>query len=326
MSASPATDGDSSTPESPKSWLDKLGAALPVGLTALATIFASMSNGALQEAMYWKSQAAQDQSKATNQWTLAGFKRDRALVMQATAAQLHALSGYAFPQFDPMGESTPESRKALKWLTETDPKKGGLPAVAMPELDDEIKQLRDAIEAREPEQELLKRAGRMDMAKINAAIDDAEKYTEQTDKDWDPTVKAAAGLIRAQLLGPQTVPVATGKPLAPDSPKVANATAAQAAGFDLEERRYRAESRLNQGIAFLYEIRTRVSTAVSDKYRKKSDYLSYAMLVAQVGAVASSLALARRQKSFLWLFAATVGVIAIGVGGYALLPAMLFAL
>ena len=69
-------------PEAPRSLLEKIGAALPVGLTALATAFAGMSTGALQQAMYWKSQAAQDQSCATNQWSYAGFKRDRALVMQ----------------------------------------------------------------------------------------------------------------------------------------------------------------------------------------------------------------------------------------------------
>jgi hypothetical protein len=296
-------------PEEPKSFLDKVGAALPIALTALATVFASMSNGALQEAMYWKSQAAQDQSKSTNQWTLAGFKRDRALIMQATAAQLRAACGYAPPPFD-AGSTGPDGQPALKWLTETKPDKGGLPAVKLPDLEDEqIKELRDAIEKREPEKELLKKAGRVDMAKINKAIDDAEKYSEQTDKEWDPILKKAADLVRAQLAVKSDDPAAVKK-----------ATAAQAAGFDLEERRYRAESRLNQGIGFLYEIRTKVSSAESDKHRKKSDFLSYAMLVAQIGAVASSLALARKQKSALWLFAAMVGIVAIGVGGYAMVP------
>ena len=316
MSTASLTNGDSDAPrpEEPKGLIDKLGAALPVGLTALATVFASMSNGELQEAMYWKSQAAQDQSRATNQWSLAGFKRDRALIMQATAAQLHAASGYAAPQFQlPKGESGPDVQKALLWLKEPKPEKGGLPAVKLPEVDDEIKQLRDAIEAREPEKELLNRAGRLEMAKITKAIDDAEKFAEQTDKEWDPTLKAAAALVRGQ---------APARSEGGEAPKAAaaNATASQAAGFDLEERRYRAESRLNQGIGFLYEVRTRVSTAESDKHRKKSEYLSYAMLVAQIGAVASSLALARKRKSALWLFAATVGVVAIGVGGYALVP------
>jgi len=314
--ASANTNAATPEPEAPKSLLDKLGAALPVGLTALATVFASMSNGALQEAMYWKSQAAQDQSKATNQWTLAGFKRDRALVMQTTAAQLRAMSGYVTPQLEPPADqSGPHVQKALGWLTQAKPEKGGLPTVKLPDLDEDIKQLRDAIEKREPEREVVKRAGLIPMAKITKAIDDAEKYAEQTDKEWEPVIRTANGLVQAQLVV---------KPGTPDTAKkVANASAAQAAGFELEERRYRAESRLNQGIGFLYEVRTRVSSAQSDKYRTKSYILTAAMLVAQVGAVASSLALARQKKSFLWLFAALVGIIAIGVGGYGMLPTIL---
>ncbi len=309
---------DDAKSDDPKGLLDKLGASLPIALTALATVFASMSNGALQEAMYWKSQAAQDQSRATNQWTLAGFKRDRALVMQATAAQLRAASGYAPVGFVPVpgGVGSDVQLTAGRWLTEHKPEAGGLPTVKLPEIEDaQIKELRDGIEHREPEHDLLKKAGRVDKAKLNKAIDDAEKYAEQTDKEWEPVLKAAAELVRAKLAF---------KPDDPEAQKKAkDATAAQAAGFDLEERRYRAESRLNQGIGFLYEIRTKVSAAESDKNRRKSDYLSYAMLVAQIGAVASSLALARKRKSILWLFAATVGVIAIAVGGYALIPATL---
>ncbi len=316
MSTDPTpTSADAPKPEeSPKNFLDKLGAALPIALTALATVFASMSNGALQEAMYWKSQAAQDQSRSTNQWSLAGFKRDRALIMQATAAQLRATSGYAEPRFDPPKDvSGPEAEKALAWLNEPKPEKGGLPAVKLPEVEDEtIKHLREAIEKREPERDLLKLAGRVPLAKITKAIDDAEKYTEQVDKEWKPTMKVATAWVTGQLAFKRDDPDA--------AKKATNATAAQASGFELEERRYRAESQLNQGIAFLYEIRTKVSAAESDKFRKKSDYLSYAMLVAQIGAVASSLALARKQKSALWLFAAMIGVVAIGVGGYALIP------
>ncbi|MBP3957379.1 hypothetical protein J8F10_19205 [Gemmata sp. G18] len=311
----PAPNPDDKKPEEPKSLIEKAGAALPIALTALATVFASMSNGALQEAMYWKSQAAQDQSKSTNQWSLAGFKRDRALIMQATATQLRALSNYAPAKFDVTLKdvATPEElQKARAWLTERG-EKGGPPPAKLPDIEDEkIKELREAIEHREPERDLLKKAGRVEMVKITKAIDDAEKYTEHTDKEWTPTLNLANGLVRAQL--------AFNPDAADAAKKSASATAAQAVGFDLEERRYRAESRLNQGIGFLYEIRTKVSAAESDKHRKKSEFLSYAMLVAQIGAVASSLALARKQKNVLWLFAAMVGLVSVVVGGYAFIP------
>ena len=303
MSAAPTK------PDEPKSLIDKAGAALPIALTALATVFASMSNGALQEAMYWKSQAAQDQAKVTNQWTHAGFKRDRALTMEAAAAQLRAAVGYAPPAFDASKGESDADKQARAWLAGAN----AFPPVPLPDLDPDLQALRDAIKAREPERDVVKRAGHVDMAKISKAIDDAERAKEQTDAGRDPAVKAAAALVRAR----------TGAAGSPDAAKAA--TAAQAAGFDLEERRYRAESRAEQDIGYLYEIRTKVSAAVSDKYRQKSDYLSYAMLVAQVGAVAASLALARKQRNVLWLFAALVGVAAVSVGGYALVPAGLLA-
>src|SRR5262245_5291280 len=101
---------DEAKPEEPKSLTEKIGAALPIGLTALATIFAGMSTGALQQAMYWKSQAAQDQARATNQWTLAGFKVDRSLVMQTSAAQLWVAADAK--KFEPTPDSSSEAEKA----------------------------------------------------------------------------------------------------------------------------------------------------------------------------------------------------------------------
>ena len=64
----------------------------------------------------------------------------------------------------------------------------------------------------------------------------------------------------------------------------------------------------------------KVSTAESDRHRRKSQSLSYAMLVAQVGAVAASLALSRKKGYSLWFVAGVIGIVAVGFGGYAFLP------
>src|SRR5437588_10308630 len=93
------------TVEEPQGLLDKLGAALPIALTAIATAFAGMSTSELSYAMYWRSAAAQDQAKANDQWTLAGFKRDRSLIVQSTAAILQAVAGAQPPA---NGQPTPE--------------------------------------------------------------------------------------------------------------------------------------------------------------------------------------------------------------------------
>jgi len=318
---------ESARPEEPKGMLQKLGAALPIGLTALATVFAGMSTSALQQAMYWKSQAAQDQSKATNQWSLAGFKRDRALIMQTTAAQLRAASEYRLPTFtttavksasDPEAEKKAQEYqlKALGWLTEEKGDKAGPPRVKLPEITDEnIKALRDGIESRQPEAELLALAAKVNKDAINKAIDDTEKAVEQVDKDWDPIIKAASSLVQKEAGMKADVSEEDRKK------KAANATAAQATGFELEQRRYRAESFMNQGIAFLYEIRVKVSTAESDKHRRKSQQFFYAMLAAQIGAVVSSLAIARQKMSVLWFFASAIGLVSLGIGLYVFLDA-----
>jgi hypothetical protein len=308
-------------PEPPKGLFEKIGAALPVGMTALATVFAGMSTGALQQAMYWKSQAAQDQSRATNQWSLAGFKRDRALIMQTVAAQLRALSGYASPNFSPSAlpsvkfkpeesnaeqkrkELTEAQAKALEWL-----QKKSVPPSSLPPITDEaIIALRDGIDKREPESELLKLARKIKHHDINAALDDAEKKTKEYDDEWSPIIGAAAEIAS----------YADGGKTDKDT-----RTARQAAGYDLEEKRYRAESRLNQGIGYLYEIRVKVSSAESDKHRRKSELFFYAMLAAQIGATISALSLARKTKSLLWVFAAMIGLASLGIGAYVFLEQM----
>lgn len=296
---------DAPPPAEPKSLMDRFGAALPIALTAIATAFAGMSTSELQRAMFWRSAAAQDQSRATNQWSLAGFKRDRSLIVQTTAAQLRAAAGYAaaaFPAAPADADATAQT--AREWL---DGKP--LPPAKLPDAkDDNLRGLLKAIQDREPEADLLKRAGAVTQAAINAAIDDAEKAVQKTDEEWTPAIRAASKLVTDQTkIGPK---------VADRGAAAAAATAAQAAGFELENRRYRAEATLNQGVGYLYEARVKVSTAESDRHRHRSENFFYAMLAGQVGATVASLGLARKQKSALWLIAGLSGLVSIAIGTY----------
>jgi hypothetical protein len=302
--------------DEPKGLLDKLGAALPIALTAIATAFAGMSTSELQQAMFWRSAAAQDQAKATNQWTLAGFKRDRSLTMQSTAATLRAQAGYPDLGLDrePRASGTgatnnPTDSQGLDWLQGKGPPPAKLQEVA----DGNLKELLRAIRERDPEEEILKKARMVPQAGINHTIDDAEKAVEQIDREWDPVVKAATKYVQDRVKSAAGVK--------PDDKKgragaTTHATGLQAALFEMEQRRYRAEATLNQGIGFLYEARVKVSTAESDRHRERSKNFFYAMLVGQIGAVISSLALARKRKSALWLLAGLSGVVAVAIGAY----------
>ena len=269
---------------SPKSWSEKAGAALPIALTALSTTFAGLSTGELQKAMYWRSYAAQDQGRATGQWTLAGFKRDRALICQAAAAQLRAA---APDQHNPFAGTPPDGADptAVAWLAGNGPPKVALPEVA----DEPLKRLLDAIRQRTPDAELAQQAESVKAAAANAAIDEAERAVEDHTRAWTPTLQAASDLA------------AVGR--AP----------AQAAFFDLEHRRYRAEAGLNQGVGYLYDARVRVSGVESDRHQRKSRQFFYAMLAAQVGATVSALALARQKRSVLWAVAGGTGGVAVAI-------------
>jgi hypothetical protein len=278
------------TPEAEASGLfAKLGAALPVGLAAVATAFAGMSSSEMARAMFWRSAAAQDQAKATSQWTLAGFKKDRALIVQTTAVSFRVLPQHT--QAADFGTATdPVSQTASKWL-----RGDGPPLPSLPPVTDEGMQLVLAgIKERLPERELIRRAGGIPFPVLDDAIRDAERAVAALDDDWGDVLRAADALVA----------------------KSSTQAAAQAARYDLEGRRYQVEASLNQGISRLYEVRVRRTTAESDRHRKRSDNFFYAMLVAQVGATGGSLALARRRKSALWLFAGLTGLVSVAFGGY----------
>ena len=210
--------------DKPQSLFDKVSTALPIGLTALATVFAGMSTSELQKAMFWRTAAGQDQAKATNQWTFAGLKRNRSLIMEGTAAQLGAQPGKREGLFTAPEGAKAEEKVAAEWLAGKGP-----PRVSLPKID-------------------------------------------------DPNI--------------------------------------QAARFAMEQRRYRAESSLSLGVGFLYDARVRVVTAVSDHHRQRSENFFYAMLAAQIGAVISTLSLARQQKSALLFLAALVGAAAVAFGAF----------
>ncbi|MBX9624447.1 MAG: hypothetical protein K2X82_11615 [Gemmataceae bacterium] len=303
--------GTPATPpaDEPKGLLDKLGAALPVALTAVATAFAGLSTTELQRSMYWKSQAAQDQSKAANQWGLFGFKRSRALEMEVAAARGRSDSGYLRFRFDLPTGAPAEQQEAVRWLNGDGPPRTELPPPDNADLAQLVKDIRD----RKPEADLAARAARVPLPAITTAIDGAEEFIARTtDVEWDAVMKAARAVARKDVEAAGRAAPAD----AVDPAKKARADAAQGLLYALEERRYRAEGALNNALGYLYEARVRWSAAESDKHRKKSETFFYAMLAAQVGATVSALGLARKHKSLLWTVAGLAGVVSVAIGAY----------
>lgn len=273
--------------EPKKSLFEKLGAGLPVGITALATVLAGLSTGELNRAMLWRSNAAQDQAKANGQWSLAGFKRDRALICDTTADTLRAGDSYREPSAITRTEESVGVKRVMEWLR----------GVGDPPADDPaVRAVLKAVREQQPESEVLKIARTVDEQKLQAEIAAAVKQEVEIEEHYRTEADAARSAM-----------VTASK---------ADKAGTTAARYEVDGRRYRAESTANQWVGFLLEVRVKHSTEESDRHRHRSENFFFAMLVAQVGGVVSSLALARKRKSVLWLLAGIAGLAAVAFGAF----------
>src|SRR5262245_64311478 len=91
----------SNTPDddAPKSTTAKALSAVPVALTVLATILAGLSSSEMTRSMYYRSLAAQHQSKAGSQWAFFQAKRIRGTTLDATVDLVRTLTDA--PPFEP---------------------------------------------------------------------------------------------------------------------------------------------------------------------------------------------------------------------------------
>lgn len=78
------------TAEVPKSTFDKLLGSLPVILTVLSTLLAGLSSSEMTQAQYYRSLAAQFQSKVGDQWNFFQAKRQRGAIVSGQGEGLRA--------------------------------------------------------------------------------------------------------------------------------------------------------------------------------------------------------------------------------------------
>jgi hypothetical protein len=186
-----------------------------------------------------------------------------------------------------------------------------------------------AIQKRQPESETTALVAKLSPEAIDEAIRLAEDDADRFDKACEPvgeTVKQQKALFKdlGAAVRPLRVTPSGGGPShagndpAADVPVLFDRLDAsfRAAAMDYDARRYRQEAAFNRRAAEAYEVRVRRSGVESDRHRERSKRFFYSMLLAQVGATVSALALARAQRSLLWLLAAATGVVALGFTGY----------
>jgi len=298
---------DVTSPAPPKSFFEKLGAAVPVAIAAIATTFAGMSTTALSQSMYWRSTAAQDQSKTNDQWTFAGFKRSRSYEAEKTVAELDAIAGYPKVEKGEEAKEPEQVRKVKAWMGSGEAK-----PVAPPIANENITAVLQAIHHRKPEAVVLTLARAVDRDELEKLLNAAFAESLATEDAW----QAESDRARARIETARKALTAATGPARADA--VAALTAARAGQYDIDRRRYRAESTMNQWVGFLTEVRVKTSTATSDRFRKRSENFFIAMLLGQVGAVVASLALSRKSGG-LTATAVLLGTGAVGYGGYVFL-------
>ena len=98
----PATDGSSK--EVARSGWEKLLGMTPVLMTVVATVLAGLSNSEMIKAQYYRSLAAQNQSKVGDQWAFFQAKRSRGVSHEMTIKLLNSLAA--------RGDLSPEHLRA----------------------------------------------------------------------------------------------------------------------------------------------------------------------------------------------------------------------
>ena len=312
----------------PQTQWGKILTATPVIMTVVATMLAGLASSEMTRAQYDRAMAAQQQSKAGDQWSFFQAKRLRA-ALQRNTVDLLQING-DFRPLDPAllqqsvqgvpGES-PEAaklkadlgttlgsagcRQAIELL-----KNGELPANGAPAIPSEnIKAAMAGVENSRPEPEIWQSLAKISDRELDAALDAARDRAQEFDAATRP-VNQSIDHLEALLTSQRRLAPGT----APAQSTVFRDFAA--ARLQYTAQRYDAESRLNQAIANLYELQVRKSNHSAERHHARSQRFFFGMLAAQAAVIIATFAIAARQRNLLWSLAAFAGIAAIALAIY----------
>ena len=286
--------------ELPQSKWGKILSATPVVMTVVATMLAALSSSEMTKAQYDRSLAAQQQSKAGDQWSffqakkLRGAFQSNTLDMMASTADVRPLDPAALQQAL-VGISLDPATLAMI-VGSGLPKTGSAPTV-----DASVQAALNALEASRPDFEVDELLVKVDNAVLETTLREARAHVLAMDAVTKPTSDAIEDIEKKLLLSAAAPALRR------------NFTAAR---MSYHTRRYDAEARVNQTIGTLYELQVRKSNLSADRHHRRSGKFFYGMLAAQTGVVISTLAIAARRRSLLWSLAAGAGAAAIAFALY----------
>ncbi|MEO7413564.1 MAG: DUF4337 family protein [Opitutaceae bacterium] len=283
----------------PDNLFGKVLGITPVVMTVIATLLAGLASSEMTKAQYDRSLAAQQQSKAGDQWSFFQAKRLRGAIQSGTLDVVQVTTpprAVDAPGLQALATSLPDaeqSRAALEFLLA-----GRLPEFeAAPVLPSNIRAALEAIESSVPEPDLSRTVEAPTVGEVAAALRAAQDHARAFEVRMRPII--AGGDAFGDLLDP------TGSA----RPGLIRDFATLRLRYS--SLRYDAEARLNQSIAVLHELQVRQSNLSAERHHRRSTRFFYGMLGAQAAVIIATLAMAARQRSLLWSLAALAGLIAV---------------
>ena len=272
----------------------------PVVLTVIATLLAGLSNGEMSRAQYERSLAAQQQSKAGDQWGLFQAKRLRGSIQRSTLDALHGQGATKSLSADALAASaaktdvaSPAGRLAAVALAS-----GELPKISFTaNFPGAVTTALKALEQGQSDAEVALALAALKPTDLDAALRLAHQQVTELDAQLQPVNRAIDTMERTL----------TGDALSRDF---------LAARLSYSAQRYDTEARFNQIIANLHELQVRSSNLSADRHHRRSQRFFYGMLAAQTGVIMSTFAMAARKKNLLWSVAAAAGVAAVSFATY----------
>jgi len=295
----------------PQTLLGRIMAATPIVMTVIATMLAGLASSEMTKAQYDRSLAAQQQSKAGDQWSFFQAKKLRSALQHNTldllqaANDIHPLDIVALTP--PATPSTGTEKIIALLATEAGQdafallQKGELPTTvitAPPAA--EVTAALHAIEALKPDAEIADLLPRISNTLLTETIVAAKEKTDAFDAATKPVnqvIEAAEAALQSQ----------------PASPAKRDFTAAR---LRFAALRYDHEARLNQTIASLYELQVRKNNISAEHHHGRSQKFFYGMLGAQLAVIISTFSIAARQRNLLWILAAAAGTTALLFAGW----------
>jgi hypothetical protein len=291
----------------PQTGFGKILAATPVVMTVIATLLAGLATREMTVAQYERSNAAQQQSKAGDQWNFFQAKKLRSQlqrntldIMQSTT-EVNAMDMAAVGKLDASftEASFKQSLEAVR--------SANLPSAGpAPKFDANIQNAMTAFANQAPEEQfsdaVTKVSGPALDAAVRTAIDQAHSFDAATKPLNSAVDKVDAALAKS---GEGLTQV--------DRPLLRGFTAAR---LRYAAARYDAEARLNQTIATLYEVQVKKSNQSAERHHRRSQKFFFGMLAAQAAVIIATFAMAARKRNLLWSIAAAAGITAVAFAIY----------